>query len=142
MSGQPAVQVYERHVSHSDTDADGVVHFSRYLVYCEDALFSWFRRLGLDLGLPGAERTVAITSLQIGYRRPLYFGRRCEVALAVAGKRRYSLRLDVAIRGDGEIYADGWLDVAFLYREAWRLAPLPEAFLGEPALALASGVAP
>jgi YbgC/YbaW family acyl-CoA thioester hydrolase len=142
MSARPAVHVHERHVSHSDTDADGVVHFSRYLVYCEDALFSWFRKLGLDLGLPGSERTVAITSLQIAYRRPLHFGRRCEVTLTVAARRRYSLRLDVVVRADGEIHAEGWFEAAFLHREGWRLAGLPETLADEPALATVEAAAP
>lgn len=133
------VHVHERRVAHGDTDADGVVHFSRYLIYCEDALFDWFRRLGLDLGLPEAERTIAITNVQMSYRKPLRFGQSCEVAVAVAGRRRFSLRLEMSVRARGEVCAEGWLDAAILERRDWRLADLPAPLTAETAEPVTAG---
>lgn len=48
--GQPQAQfVYERRVNFAETDAAGIVHFSNYYRYMEEAEHAYFRFLGLKI---------------------------------------------------------------------------------------------
>ena len=50
IAGQPAAQfVYERRVNFADTDTAGIVHFSNYYRYMEEAEHAYFRSLGLSI---------------------------------------------------------------------------------------------
>lgn len=49
MKSRPDSHQYVRKVHFSETDAAGVVHFSRLLSYVEEAEHSWFEKLGWEV---------------------------------------------------------------------------------------------
>ena len=124
--------VAHRVVAFSETDAAGIVHFSNFLRYAEDAEHAWLRSLGVALhgegalGLPRVE--VACT-----YRRPLRFGDEVEVALTVQERRRRSLRYRFEVRRGGEVAAEGAVTVVATRvggDGVLEAVPLPEALRG------------
>lgn len=50
--------VTQRRVEFSDTDMAGIIHFSAYYRYMEEAEHAWFRSLGLSVMMPHAEGAV------------------------------------------------------------------------------------
>lgn len=62
---------HSRRVEFSDTDAAGVVHFSRLLCFVEEAEHAWLRHLGLDPFPPGFGWPR--TGLEVRYLAPARF---------------------------------------------------------------------
>jgi acyl-CoA thioester hydrolase len=59
-------------VSFSDTDAQGVVYYGRYLPYFDNARLEYHRHLGL-LGYWQGEREFVMRSLEVAYEAPARF---------------------------------------------------------------------
>jgi acyl-CoA thioester hydrolase len=62
----------------SDTDAQGVVYYGRYLPYFDHARFEYHRHLGL-LGYWGGEREFVMRALSVEYEAPARFDDLLEV---------------------------------------------------------------
>jgi acyl-CoA thioester hydrolase len=64
-----------KRVYYHDTDSEGVVYYSNYLKYFEEARTEQLLSKGIDLGkLSGEGIVFAVTSLDIKYRRPARYG--------------------------------------------------------------------
>ncbi len=72
--------VYHRRVHFADTDAAGVVHFSRLLCYAEEAEHELLEGLGIPLLADGGWPRVHV---DCSYNSPARMGDRVEVSLAV-----------------------------------------------------------
>ncbi|HKY31880.1 MAG TPA: thioesterase family protein [Candidatus Polarisedimenticolia bacterium] len=103
-------ELIARHrVEFSDTDAGGVVHFSRFFVFMENAEDEFLRAAGGGFtqtvgGRPGGWPKVA-ASCQ--YLSPARFGDTLEIHLRVARKTSRTLTYEYSIRRGGKELARG-----------------------------------
>lgn len=111
--------VYRRRVQFPETDAAGIVHFSNFFKYVEEAEHSMWRAAGLsiaterDRGL-GWPRIAA----SFAFRRPLRFEDEFDVHLRVAEKTPKTLRYSAVLRKDGELIAEGSMTIICVRRRA------------------------
>lgn len=94
----------ELRVRFAETDQMGVAHHAAYVVWLEAARVEWLRALGLsyrDLEAQGV--SLAVTGLDVRYRRAVRFDDRLriEVALEEARSRRLRFRYQI-VRIDAE----------------------------------------
>jgi 4-hydroxybenzoyl-CoA thioesterase/acyl-CoA thioester hydrolase len=91
------------------TDMAGIVHYSRYFNYMEEAEHAFFRSLGLPAVPPVDGRTIIWPRVKVSfeYRRPLRFQDAFEVRLVVERIGRSSITYRGEIVKDGEIMAVG-----------------------------------
>jgi acyl-CoA thioester hydrolase len=98
---------YHREVAFSDTDASGWLHFTKLLIYAEEAEHGYLRKCGVPVFDPekGGWPRVKVSC---DYRAPLRFQDRVEVRLTLAkiGETSVVWKFDVARMG-GEIVASG-----------------------------------
>ncbi len=89
---------YLRQVHLSDTDAAGVVYFTRGLEICHEAYEAFLTAAGVDLRSFFSGQTVAvpIVKAEIGFRRPLYVGDALVVQLALRPQPNPAAKLELA----------------------------------------------
>lgn len=102
----------KRQVRFYETDAAGIVHFSWFYRYMEEAEHALWREAGLSIAPRGATIGFPRVSATFDFRRPLYFEDEFEVALEVAEITAKTIRYTTAVsRGQTDI-ATGSLTVA------------------------------
>ncbi|MCP3061171.1 acyl-CoA thioesterase [Myxococcus sp. K38C18041901] len=127
----PAPAPRRHRVEHVDTDASGVVHFSRYASLLETAALEELERRGSDLvKLEGQGLDLRVRELRIRYREAARFQDwlRLEARLEHVGPA--SLKLGVAVYREGPapepvLLASGSLDLAVVNRESGDPTCLP-----------------
>ena len=118
---EPAKPVFEhrlrRRVQFHETDAAGIVHFSRYVLYMEEAEHALWRAAGMSIAPPGGSVGWPRTAISFEYHRPLHFEEEFDVLLRIVAieerKIRYSCTL---LRGETRI-ATGTMTIASITRE-------------------------
>ena len=84
--------VYRRRVQFPETDASGIVHFTNFFKYVEEAEHAMWRAAGLSI----AERNATIGWPRIAasfeFRKPLRFEEEFDVHIRVAEKTRKTIR--------------------------------------------------
>ena len=63
----------QRHVQFYETDAAGIVHFSNYFRYMEEAEHALWRSAGLSISASGSEIGWPRVNVSFEYTRPLRF---------------------------------------------------------------------
>jgi acyl-CoA thioester hydrolase len=79
----------------SDTDAQGVVYYGRYLPYFDNARFEYHRHLGL-LGFWGGEREFVMRAVHVEYEAPARFDELLEVFFRTTRIGRTSVTSELA----------------------------------------------
>ena len=101
-----------RRVQFYETDMAGVVHFSWYFRYMEEAEHAFWRAAGLSVAPADAEVGWPRVAASCEYRRPLRFEDEFDVVLRVAAITDRTIRFDCLLtRGVDEI-ATGSMTVA------------------------------
>ena len=121
----PVVVVAAEHV---DTDAAGVVHFSRYASLLETGALEHLHRLGAGLTELAAEGLdLAVTELRLRYHAPARHRDRIAVHAAVATVTGASCEVVGSLRreADGALLAEGRLLLVAVTAEAGTATPLP-----------------
>jgi len=103
--------VYRRRVQYPETDASGIVHFTNYFKYVEEAEHAMWRAAGLSIARHDAVVGFPRVAASLEYKRPLRFEDEFDVHLLVAEKTGKTLRYEAVLRKDGEIVATGSLTV-------------------------------
>ena len=107
---------YHRRIQFAETDMAGIVHFSRYFRFMEEAEHALWRAAGLSIAEPthGWPRVAAA----FDYKRPLRFEDEFDVHLRIAEITRRTMRYACRIaQGDATI-ATGELTIACVRRVA------------------------
>ena len=131
-----------RRVQFHETDAAGIVHFSCFFRYLEEAEHAMWRAAGLSIAAPGAGVGFPRVAASFEFRRPLRFEDEFEVRLQVTGKSARSLSYRATITKDGDVAARGALTVACVAREPgrpMRATPIPPGIASRFAVAPADG---
>ena len=95
-----------------ETDAAGIVHFSWFYRYLEEAEHALWREAGLSIAPRGADIGFPRVSASFDFRRPLYFEDEFEVAIEVAEITAKTIRYTATVSRDETEVATGSLTVA------------------------------
>lgn len=106
-----AVQV-RRRVQFSETDAAGIVHFSNFFRFFEDAEHALWREAGLSIHETDSPIGWPRVSASCEYHRALKFEQEFEVSVAIAELSRRTIRYEGTITRDGERVASATWKIA------------------------------
>jgi len=112
----------------AETDAQGVVHNSVYLVWFEIARIAYLEEHAG--GYPALRETGLesfVLESHVRYRQPAHFDDRLRIYARVAELRGARFRFDYEVRRDGELIADGWTAHACVDAETLRPTRIPQA---------------
>lgn len=100
---------YSRHVQFADTDLAGVLHFSNYYRYMEEAEHAFWRSLGDSVVHRESEGAVSWPRVATAceYFAPAHFEDDLELLLTVAHVGNRSVSYEIEFRRDGERIAIG-----------------------------------
>ena len=101
-----------RRVQFYETDAAGIVHFSVFFRYMEEAEHAMWRAAGLSIAPPGARVGFPRVATSFEFLKPLRFEDEFEVRLRVTAKTPKTLSYGATIERDGATLARGTLTVA------------------------------
>ena len=109
----------------SDTDAQGVVYYGRYLPYFDHARVEYHRHLG-PLAIPGAE--LVMRALQVEYHAPARFDDLIETFVRIAGIGRTSITYECAAYRlpDDELMVTANQTAVLVDLAARRPTPVPD----------------
>ena len=110
----------------SDTDAQGVVYYGRYLPYFDHARTEYHRHLG-SLGVDGAEYVMRASNVE--YHAPARFDDLLECFVRVSRLGRTSVTYEVAAVSleDGALMVTGTQTLVLIDPAARAPIPIPEA---------------
>ena len=103
--------VYHRRVQFPETDASGIVHFTNFFKYVEEAEHALWREAGLRIESRDAQVGFPRVAASFEYRKPLRFEDEFEVHLRVAAKTAKTIRYTAELKKDGEVLAVGSLTI-------------------------------
>ena len=101
-----------RRVQFYETDAAGIVHFSWFFRYLEEAEHALWREAGLSIHPPDAEIGWPRVAAAFEFRRPLRFEDEFEVRLRIAEMTRRTMRYVGSIALGDVTIATGELTIA------------------------------
>ena len=108
---------YSRKVFFYETDLAGVVHFSCYFRYMEEAEHALWRTAGLTVDRAGAGLGYPRVSATFDYRSPLFFEDELTVVARVHAVTKRTIKYSfVFTRGDTAV-GTGWLTTACATRQ-------------------------
>jgi YbgC/YbaW family acyl-CoA thioester hydrolase len=99
--------VYRRRVQFKETDASGIVHFSSFFCYAEEAEHAMWRALGMSVGMPGRDIGWPRVKASFEFLKPLRFEDEFDVRLRVAAKTAKTLQFQAVILVNGVVAAVG-----------------------------------
>jgi acyl-CoA thioester hydrolase len=108
--------VYHRRVQYPETDASGIVHFTNFFKYVEEAEHAMWRAAGLSIAQPDREIGWPRVAASFEFRKPLRFEDEFDVHIRVAEKTRKTIRYKAVLRKDHELIAEGWLTIICVRR--------------------------
>jgi len=131
-----------RRVQFYETDAAGIVHFSWYFRYMEEAEHALWREAGLSIHPPGAEIGWPRVATSFEFRRPLRFEDEFDVHLQVAEITRRTIRYTCLIAQADTTIAKGDLTIACVLKrpgEPMKSIEIPEDVAARFQVAAKSG---
>ena len=109
-----------RRVQWHETDAAGIVHFSCFFHYMEEAEHALWRAAGLSIAAPDATVGFPRVAASFDFRRPLRFEDEFEVHIRIVELSARSIRYATELTKDGQSLATGSLTIACVAREPGR----------------------
>jgi YbgC/YbaW family acyl-CoA thioester hydrolase len=119
---------YRRRVQFPETDATGIVHFTNFFKYIEEAEHAMWRAAGLSISPPDAVVGWPRVAASFEYRRPLKFEDEFEVRISIVEKTKKAIRYEAALQKDGEVIGVGSLTIVCVVRrpgEPLRATDIP-----------------
>ena len=113
MSGELRLR---RRVAFSETDVAGIVHFSNYFRYFEDAEHALWREAGLSIHPVESAVGWPRVSASCEYRRPLRFEQEFDVTVRVADMSKRTITYAGEITSSGQTIATGSWKIACVTR--------------------------
>jgi len=107
---------HARRVNFYETDAAGIVHFSWYPRYMEEAEHALWRSVGLTIHERGGEIGWPRVALAFDYHAPLRFEDEFEAVIRIADIGRTSIRYTCDIVRGGERIASGSMTIVCVER--------------------------
>ena len=102
---------YHRRVQFPETDATGIVHFTNFFKYVEEAEHAMWRAAGLSIAPPDSSIGWPRVAASFEFRQALRFEDEFDVHLQIVEKTRKTLRYQAVIRQERETIAIGSLTI-------------------------------
>jgi len=101
--------ITRRRVEFSDTDMEGIIHFSRFFIYMETAEHQFLNALGTSVAAAIDGRRLGWPRTAVGceFLRPVRFEDEVEIRLLVLRKGARSITYGCEFRHQGELIARG-----------------------------------
>ena len=127
----PAEALFDIRVYYEDTDAGGVVYYANYLKFLERARTEWLRELGVFQSelRAATQRIFVVNALDIAYRKPARLDDRLTIHSRITRLGRASIHFAQAARRDGELLAEGTIQVCCVDAVSLRPAEIPPEVL-------------
>jgi YbgC/YbaW family acyl-CoA thioester hydrolase len=109
--------VYHRRVQFPETDASGIVHFTNFFKYVEEAEHSMWRAAGLSIAGRNPEIGWPRVAASFEYRKPLRFEDEFDVHISIAEKTKKTIRYSAELKKAGELMARGSLTIICVRRQ-------------------------
>jgi acyl-CoA thioester hydrolase len=104
--------LYARRVQFAETDLAGIVHFSRYFRFMEEAEHALWRAAGLSIAPPDPAHCWPRVAAAFDYKRPLRFEDEFVVAVRIEAVSRRTLQYAFELRRGGSLIGHGRITVA------------------------------
>ena len=117
-----------RRVQFYEVDSAGIVHFSWFFRYMEEAEHALWREAGLSIAAPGHEVGFPRVSATCDYHRPLRFEDEFDIVIRVAAISEKTIRYACEMTRDGTRMASGSFVIASVMKQAdgsLKSVPLP-----------------
>ena len=117
-----------RRVQFYELDSAGIVHFSNFFRYMEEAEHALWRAAGLSIAPPGGSIGFPRVSATFEYHSPLRFEEEFDVHIRIAAIGEKSLRYTCALRRDEVTIATGQLTVVCVRKDehgTMKSTPIP-----------------
>ena len=124
--------VLRRRVHFYETDAAGIVHFSTFFRFMEEAEHALWRENGLSIFPAPPTHGWPRVAASFSYQRPLRFEDEFEIRIEVTKISARSVTYGCRIVCCGELVADGGMTIVCVQRDAdqtMRATPIPEAIV-------------
>ena len=129
-----AIATYRRRVEFAETDAAGMVHFSVFFRYMEEAEHAVWRAAGLDIFENHETVSWPRISASFDYKAPLRFQDEFEVRTEMAAVTRRTIQwAHVLVRGE-TIIGNGTITAVCVSKTpdgAMKAAPIPDEILSK-----------
>ena len=106
-----------RRVQFYELDSAGIVHFSCYFRYMEEAEHAMWRAAGLSIAPPGAAIGFPRVSVSCDYEKPLHFEDEFEVHIRIVALTEKTLRYACVLRRGEMRIATGMVTVVCVRKE-------------------------
>ena len=125
---RPISSHYHRRVQFPETDATGIVHFTNFFKYVEEAEHAMWRAAGLSIAPPQSPIGWPRVAASFEFHKALRFEDEFDVHLQIAEKTRKTIRYQAVLRKEGETIAVGSLTIICVRKapgEALKAADMP-----------------
>ena len=109
---------YRRRVQFPETDASGIVHFTNFFKYVEEAEHAMWRAAGVSINQHDRGIGWPRVAASFEFRKPLRFEDEFDVHLRIAEKTGKTIRYAATLRRNGEVHAEGSLTIICVRRVA------------------------
>ncbi len=113
----PAEFIYPRRAQFHETDLAGIVHFSWYFKYMEEAEHALWRSVGLSISSPKPEFGFPRVNATCDFKAALKFEDEFEVHIAVEAIGRRSIRYACSLLRGSDVVAIGSMTSACVTRD-------------------------
>ena len=124
--------IYRRRVEFAETDAAGMVHFSVFFRYMEEAEHAAWRAAGLDIFEKHEEQSWPRISAKFDFKTPLRFQDEFEVRTEMGAVTRSTIEwAHVLMRGD-IVIGNGTVTAVYVKKSpdgTMKSAPIPEEII-------------
>ena len=101
----------KRRVQFYETDAAGIVHFSTYFRYMEEAEHALWRHAGISIAPQGSQVGWPRVQVSFEYLRPLRFEDEFEVHIQIVELAEKKIRYACSITSAGAVVANGTMTI-------------------------------
>ena len=118
MPAMPSAYTLTRRVLFHETDMAGVVHFSCFFRYMEEAEHALWREAGLSIARRGHELGWPRVAASFEFRQPLYFEDEFQARVRITAMTNRTIRYACELTKGGETVATGSMTIACVVRKA------------------------
>ena len=123
----PSEYSFRRRVQFYETDVAGLVHFSWFFRYMEEAEHALWRAAGLSIHPPESEFGWPRVAASFDFQRALRFEDEIDVHLRIAEMSRKTIRYECVVRKDGQQVATGTMTIACVQKKpTMRAVEIPD----------------
>jgi acyl-CoA thioester hydrolase len=116
---------YTRRVHFHETDLAGIVHFSCFFRYMEEAEHALWRAAGMTIDRAGAEVGWPRVATTFDFRSPLRFGDEFDIVVRVANVTKSTVQYAFTFSREGTDIGSGTLTAACASRSNGQMRAIP-----------------